>query len=169
MTRVFTSILPIGIFMLLLSSVAAIPDEQGIKGSETPDEVSQRETMDMIRKVGIAFMAYLGDQTPGSVSSGSGPFSYEEVRSRLRPSDTFFYMDKPPQYDAWGNPLEFWVNSEAWPDFQLLVRSPGRDGVFESEDYKSGTGENLARSLVLRSYDSDIVFIDGYWSRPPSK
>lgn len=157
MARIFTSILPLGISLFLLSSASP------------PAEVSQRETMDTIRKVGIAFMAYLGDQEPGSVSSGSGPFSYEEVRSRLRPSDTFFYMDEPPQYDAWGNPIEIWVNSEAWPDIELLVRSPGRDGVFESDGYKSGTGEDLARSLVLKSYDSDVVFIDGYWSKPPSE
>lgn len=128
-----------------------------------PDEIKQRQTLDAIHNVGIAFMAYLADEKPDSVSSGSGSFSYEEVRSRLRPSDSFFYMDEPPQFDAWGNPLEFWVNSEEWPDFQLLVRSPGRDGVFESGGYRSENGEYQTQILALRSYDSDIVFVDGYW------
>jgi hypothetical protein len=88
------------------------------------------------------------------------PTSAEQLQEWLHPSDTFFYLIDIPTEDGWGHPLEVYVGSDLLAPAVFLIRSPGRDGVFETEEYEVGP-------FPRRDYDADIVWAAGYFLRWP--
>lgn len=66
-----------------------------------------------------------------------------------------------PARDGWGEPIEVYLRRDELPAEQVVViRSPGRDGVFDSDCYTVGPfdGEDA---------DQDIVWADGFFMRWP--
>jgi hypothetical protein len=73
------------------------------------------------------------------------------------------YLQSIPKEDGWGHPYEFYLNTKNVTAPQVMsIRSPGRDGRFESEDYSTG-GFDPDR------FDEDIVWVDGFFVRWPQK
>jgi hypothetical protein len=144
------------------------------------DRNKQKRTIADLRNVGTALMAWLVDAldepasgvtvdatpTPEDTStpeegvvrlSDYQRVPYSEVMSLVAPT----YMREPPRSDAWGHELEYYVNRhDLLGDRVILVRSPGRDGVFEGDEYREGQFDPAAA-------DADLVWADGFFVRQP--
>lgn len=131
----------------------------------------QKRTVSDIRNLGTAYMSWLTDQV-GAASAGQGKRAFsisrynsrrteEQIRADLRPSDSFYYMKDIPMTDGWGHPLDVWISDNILAASVILIRSPGRDGVFTSDTaYDVGAFEPT-------DFDQDIVWADGYFIRWP--
>ena len=146
----------------------------------------QKQTIADIRNIGTAMMFWLvgalegapesasGEETTGtklpektgaspsdvvSFSSGTTPptMSHAELTSLLVP----LYIQSVPERDAWQNPFEFRLEVENLDADRLTaIRSPGRNGSFESDVYRAGVFD-------ARDWDQDIVWADGQFVRRP--
>lgn len=86
-----------------------------------------------------------------------------EVEALLHPSNTFFYMQTVPARDGWDEPLEVYLRrDELYAESVVVIRSPGRDGVFDGDCYTVG-------SFDPEDADQDIVWADGFFMRWPAK
>lgn len=90
--------------------------------------------------------------------------SHEELAAALVPD----FLDELPRTDGWGHPLEFCLEPAGAatgtdePRYRLGVRSPGRDGRFDSGDYAVG-------GFPPDSFDRDLLWLDGFlvtWPDP---
>lgn len=132
----------------------------------------QRRTMADLRGLGTAWMSWLTDQT-GAAAAGSGKVydvaGYSEVEfptlaGYLRPTDTFFYAQEVPQFDAWGHPYRFAMGAiNGLVIDRLLICSRGRDDALDT------CAEPLIPVGPFHStdYAQDIVWADGYFVRWP--
>ncbi|MEM7587477.1 MAG: hypothetical protein AAF560_29075, partial [Acidobacteriota bacterium] len=84
--------------------------------------------------------------------------SYDRVVEALVPK----YLDEVPRVDGWGHPYEFAINEDLLGISVLGIRSPGRDGEFDTDDYVVGP-------YNLEAYDRDPVWVDGFFGRWPQK
>lgn len=163
-----------GLTAAILLGGCGVPGEAAGQEAESTEEAvasdaaMQKETLSRIRNLGNAMMSWLTDQV-GAASAGQSvavrdyglePTSAGELQEWLHPSDTFFYMKDIPMEDGWGHPLEVYVSSELLAASVFMIRSPGRDGVFEAEEYE-------VHGFPREDYDSDIVWVDGYFIRWP--
>ena len=97
--------------------------------------------------------------------------TYAQLKVHLYPpgqedrpqQEKFFYMEVIPEFDGWGHPYEFYLNENLLMSNVMLVRSPGRDGVFS--DYPNN--QYPTGSFDPSNYDDDIVWADGYMVRWP--
>lgn len=68
-----------------------------------------------------------------------------------------------PDHDPWGNAYEFCLEREDFAHGGTMgIRSAGRDGEFQAEDYVEGAFEPS-------EFDKDIVLVDGFFMRWPLK
>jgi hypothetical protein len=120
---------------------------------------AQLETVKTLRNLGTAYLSYMVDQDDfgGDGPRTDSPLTIEELRERLHPSEEFFYMLEVPERDGWGNALEFWVRPTEWPKYDVLIRSPGSDGKFESSVFWDDG------AYPARRHSKDIVWADGYF------
>ena len=82
----------------------------------------------------------------------------------LQPSENLFYMKDVPEFDGWGHPFEFYKNDNLLANTVMLIRSPGRDGVFTEAN---GSTMYTVEPFEFSNYDEDIVWADGYFIRWP--
>lgn len=127
-----------------------------------PDRQAQLETLDEMRHLGQAVLAFLVEQV-GAAAAALPEFraedfhqvSYDEVRKILASR-----LPAVPQTDGWGHPLEFrWNLGDSWGSRLVMIRSPGRDGRFDDAYEYS--------AFPFREYDQDIVWVDGQFVRWP--
>ncbi len=148
---------------------------------------AQKQTVTDLRNTGTAWMSWLTDESsnPESIpdliksqetrvtigfakhhvpTSGTEykKLTYAETVKILRPSDTFFYMQDIPKTDGWGHELEYYVNENILDAAVLLIRSPGKDGVFSGNFYQ-------VQPTPAEEYDNDIVWADGYFVTWPAQ
>lgn len=131
----------------------------------------QRRTMGELALVGSAWMNWLTDQS-GSASAGQtkifdrstlADVTYPELFGYLHPSDSFFYMQSVPEYDAWGSRILYWKNPNLRADRLLGICAAARGDVFETcKDKTFPIGPFLSTD-----FDSDIVWADGAMIRWP--
>ncbi len=129
------------------------------------DYKKQMATVANIRILGDAYVSWLTDQV-GAASAGktiavedySLNLTVDELLICVQPS----YVDDVSLDDGWGHPLELYGSAlgNMLDARVLLIRSPGRDGLFEGGEYEVG-------SFAVKDYDSDIVWADGYFVRWP--
>ena len=120
----------------------------------------QKRTIADMRNLGTAWMSWLTDQVGGSGPLPSGLPEHptaEELEAVLSPT----YILKVPKTDGWGHPFELWINSDLMQTPTMLIRSPGRDGVFEEGD----PFEEV--QFPIGDYDRDLVWVDGIFVRYP--
>lgn len=144
-------------------------EEREQRPAET-DEDAQARTIRDIRSIGVGMFAWLNDQVDTGVGE-SPPYvpietidlrkyssiSYKELKEILVPD----YLTSIPENDAWGHPLEFYLNSKApWGLQVMAVRSPGRDGKFSALSYSTG-------SFPRDQFDEDIVWAEDVFVRQP--
>jgi len=143
------------------------------------DARAQAETVRTIRSAGVAMYSWWIDQpSAGSPKSrgmigqpGDGAAnpqqvylteiaqtSYTSLAKLLVP----LYIQKLPERDGWGNPLEYRLNL-ASPNAisQMSIRSPGRDGKFSCVTCVVG-------AFPSSDYDHDIVWADGFFVQWPN-
>lgn len=141
--------------------------ENGLSLEEL-EQTRQKETVTRLRSLGNAYMSWLTDQV-GAASAGARKFyvsdygrrlSRDEVMAELRPSDTFYYAVEVELDDGWGHPLEVWRGDNLLMSQVIMIRSPGRDGTFDGEEYDGVP-------FAATDYDRDIVWADGYFIRYP--
>jgi len=132
-------------------------------------KAKQKRTVAECRLAGSAMMAWITDQS-SAAAAGQGignvikvadypAISYSEVVSILVPT----YIETMPDRDGWKTFYDFHLNTtDPHSDFPLLIRSAGRDGQFEGDQYTIGAFE-------VTDYDRDIVWINGFFVRWPQK
>ncbi len=84
--------------------------------------------------------------------------SYENVVQLLVPK----YIGAVPELDGWGQPYQFAMNSNLRSGSTLGIRSPGKDGTFDTDDYIIGPYD-------VEDFDRDLVWTDGFFARWPAK
>lgn len=136
------------------------------------DKTAQRKTVADIRLLGTAMFSWLTDQV-GAAAAGQSqgqpvkrirmdeytPISHAELVKLLVPQ----YLQEVPERDGWGHPYELYLlrgNNTA--PYIMSIRSPGRDGKFETGDYVLGPFDP-------DQFDQDIVWADGYFVRWPQR
>ncbi len=61
-----------------------------------------------------------------------------------------------PELDAWGNKYEFYIDLESRELHSFCIRSPGKNGLFETNRYK-------VEEYGPLEFHRDIVGVDGYF------
>jgi general secretion pathway protein G len=119
------------------------------------DRARQKRSMADMRLIATAWESRASD-TQSYLVSGftfpTAPVTYTDLYTALAPT----YLRNLPRYDGWGQPFEF----GAGPDPKHYgVRSAGRDGVYEGDNYNSVETPNP---------DCDIVFGGGNFVQYPA-
>ena len=115
------------------------------------DRARQKRTMADIRSIAQAWEGSYSER--GSYSTAGLTFPTAVTFDQLSASLTPTYMRSIPKVDGWGRPLQFGSESKRYG-----IRSSGRDGKYETDDYDEGAGENP---------DCDIVYSNGNFVRFP--
>lgn len=125
-----------------------------------------KRTIADMRTLGTAWMEWTGaeDLIP-SVGVDDGlidlaalgpPATVADLASLLGPD----YLPTPIELDGWKNPLELRILLGEDGTASLLIRSAGRDRIWQSESYQVGP-------FVPGDYDQDLVWMDGFFVRWP--
>jgi type II secretion system protein G len=115
------------------------------------ERARQKRTMADIRSVAQAWETRNSEEGTFAAAGFTFPaaVAYDDLRGDLSPT----YMKAIPRYDGWGRPLQFGAVGKIYG-----IRSAGRDGIFETDTYEQGAGENP---------DCDLVFSNGNFIRYP--
>lgn len=132
----------------------------------------QRRTMADLHGLGVAWLSWLTDQT-GAASAGSSKtyntsgfaiVDYPTLNGFLHPTDTFFYAQDVPQFDAWGSPIRYAMGAINGAQIDsLFLCAPARNNAFEA----CSKAVIPMEPFLSTDYDQDIVWADGYFVRWP--
>ncbi len=146
------------------------------------DKARLGRTVADMRTVGVALMSWLVDRARGGedsfdIEGGTERASwqirassradsghaysvvpYSAMRELLVPK----YLDTLPEKDGWGQPYQYAINADLRAMAVLGMRSPGKDGKFDTDDYFQGPFD-------IDAYEKDIVWVDGYLGRWPAR
>jgi hypothetical protein len=147
---------------------------------ELADKQAQKRTVADLREIGAAFISWWIDEEPKNWTpdrqglhlswkvTGTFPtedavrafmaLPYEEVVKILVPD----YIAAVPKEDGWGHPYQFAINDDLTRSSVVSFRSPGRDGVFQSDLHEAGP-------FSFAEYDQDIVWSDGSFITWPQR
>ncbi|HEX6088508.1 MAG TPA: prepilin-type N-terminal cleavage/methylation domain-containing protein [Thermoanaerobaculia bacterium] len=115
------------------------------------ERARQKRTMADIRSIAQAWESLNSEK--GSYSAAGLTFPTAVTFDQLTTTLTPTYMRSVPKWDGWGRPLQFGSEKKLY-----AIRSSGRDGKYEGDDYDDGAGENP---------DCDIVYSNGNFVRFP--
>ena len=148
------------------SIFAWLTDQMGYKGSEPPGispipvslAVRSPDTLNFQarRSRGALLTQIVAQGQVNEVDLKDYPrISFDDLKKLLVPH----YIQDLPEKDGWGHPYEYYLNSkDLGSKHSMAIRSPGRDGKYESSRYSVGT-------FPPDSFDEDIVWADGYLVR----
>ncbi len=157
----------------------ALAAATGQEPAPASDKIKQEKTLGAMREIGRAMLAWLTDRRT------TGDDGFTPPSSEVRASFTIHRTGRPerfpyallshaeleqvlvptflpmlPKRDAWGHPLQFAVNSDLLAHNLVAIRSPGKDGEFDTDDYE-------IKGFLFDEYGQDIVWADGYGVRWP--
>jgi prepilin-type N-terminal cleavage/methylation domain-containing protein len=124
----------------------------------------QKRTMSDQKIIGTAMMSWLTDNAGGAAAAGQDVTSVpiitaSDLEDELVPQ----YIQDFTHRDSWGHAFDFRLNVADPNRLEVMViRSTGRDGVFEADDYTAGAFDPT-------DYDQDLVWMDGGFVRWPQK
>lgn len=124
----------------------------------------QKRTMSDQKIIGTAMMSWLTDQAGAAAAAGQDVtgvpvITADDLEDELIPQ----YIQNFTHRDSWGHPFDFRLSVDDPNQLQVMaIRSTGRDGVFEGDDYTTGAFEPT-------DYDQDLVWMDGGFVRWPQK
>ena len=163
----------IAVQLLLLGPSASVANDAARGAGDSV--AKSRATIQAMRDVGIAMMSWLTEQEDarqgardrGTAEEGEDPntvpvgafdrISHEDLAKLLVPT----YLPALPEHDAWGHAFELYLNRDDLGGRRVfLIRSPGRDGRFDTDDYELG-------AFAVGQADEDLVWSDGYFVRWP--
>ena len=128
-------------------------------------KAKQKRTMAEIHETGKAMISWLTDQLSAAaagaqsvdVTAYGDAIDVAELSGLLTPD----YIARIPERDAWGHALEYHLRTEDVAAHRvMLIRSPGLDGAFSSDDYPH-------EAFATTDFDQDIVWADGLFIRWP--
>jgi hypothetical protein len=125
----------------------------------------QGQTMANMRAIATAWEARASDVKAYNAAGAdfavpAVELSHDDMSRLLTPK----YIPILPRYDAWGHPLEFRVDSSVTATAQQYsIRSPGRDGIFQT----TGATANSYAEGAFECFDCDIVYADGHFAAWP--
>lgn len=134
-------------------------------------KAKQKRSMVDMRSTGMAWLSWVTDQV-GAASAGQSKtydyggmavVNYADLAARLRPSNTFFYMEEVPETDGWQQAYQFRQNVNMGASNIVLICSRGRDKLFDV----CATNPIPVESFISTNYDTDIVWADGFFVRWP--
>ena len=120
-------------------------------------KAKQKRTVADMRNIGTAWMSWVTDNVDDPETRLSEYPTAEELAGVLEGT----YIQEMPRTDGWKHPFEFWIARDLREAPLLYIRSPGRDGVFETDDLFQET------PFDPYEYDRDIVWADGYFTHYP--
>jgi hypothetical protein len=127
-------------------------------------KAKQKRTMADIAEVGGVWSELTMGYAERPEAAGSAEVSLIDSAGPVPPNEILGllqeHMEIVPLNDGWQHPLEFHVRSDPGAAWQRLIRSPGRDGVFDGDVYQAG-------SFRATDYDGDVVWADGDFIRWP--
>lgn len=131
-------------------------------------KAKQKRTMAEMRNVGTAWMSWVTDQLSAASAASSGSMfrgseltediTYVELYSALRPTETFFYMQEVPQFDAWHYSFVFAQSPDLKSASVVAIASGAADGNVPDLMTDFPVAPFAATDFV-----SDIVWSDGYF------
>jgi type II secretion system protein G len=134
-------------------------------------KAKQKRTMGDIRNVGTAWFSWFQDQVGAAAAGTGGTGTYEfgnltalssdALLQTLYVSNTMFYIQDVPQKDGWGSDYEYAAGADLSAVQVMGIRSPGRQGTFETDSYQMGP-------FIATQYEQDIVWADGFFVRYPA-
>jgi hypothetical protein len=135
---------------------------------DTAGKEKQRQAYRDIHTIGTAIAVWLSDHP----AEGS-PSRQETQKSSYDPNDCPLishnqlealltrYISKVPETDPWGHSYELRLKvNDTYSNRIFMIRSPGRDGVYDTEPYVSG-------AFDPNDLDQDLVFADDFMIRWP--
>lgn len=115
----------------------------------------QKRTMADMRGIAVAWEARAIDTKAYNAaavgfSMPAAPLTYNDLSTLLAPT----YMRNIPRLDGWYHPLDFATDQPIGGPAaaEYAIRSPGRDGAFQTGPYTPGGTTN---------FDCDIIFSSG--------
>jgi prepilin-type N-terminal cleavage/methylation domain-containing protein len=126
----------------------------------------QKRTVADVRSIGLAWFSWVTDNAGAPAPGRAGStfdfgeytsISYPELVQILRP----IYLSEVPSRDGWGHALEFARSDNLDTLLPIGIRSSGRDGVFEGDEYSND-------AFLGTDYDRDIVWVGGFFFQYPS-
>lgn len=172
----------------LRAAPADAVQEETSNAAERADEAKAKRTLQAMRDGGTGMFSWVTDQiiasdqasaesfradssgaatdaepereTPDTITWAACPaISYEELNALLVPD----YIAELPRRDGWGHDLQYCLDREPTEAQRWIagIRSPGRDGAFQSDIYTAGP-------FAASAPDRDVVWMDGYFITWPS-
>ena len=135
-------------------------------------KAKQKRTMTDMRQIGAGWLSWVTDQV-GASSAGQaktydpselGEITYAQLHGRLRPTNTFFYVQDLPQIDGWQEAYRFHQNPAAEGAQVMMICSRARDKTFDTCD----EAQIPVSAFESTNYDTDIIWADGFFIRWPS-
>ena len=146
------SVIELLIAMMIIGIIAAIAMGNYFNAVH---RAKQKRTMTDIRTVAVAWEARAVDvrqyNAAAAIDLPPAVITADELNEMLTPT----YVRGIPRTDGWGFPFDFRLdNAVGLPTAAAAyaIRSPGRDGKFETDKYPGGATTN---------YDCDIVYTSG--------
>lgn len=146
------SVIELLVAVLIIGIIAAIAIGNYMNAIQ---RAKQKRTMADMRVVATAWEARAVDtrqyNAAGAYALPSEMLTFDQMTLMLIPT----YVRSAPRVDGWGHALEFHVDQaigSAVPAAAYALRSPGRDGAFQTGDYAGG---------ATTEFDCDIVYASG--------
>ncbi len=132
----------------------------------SPDQVAQEATIKRIRDLGTAVMSWFTDAVSASDGRQVDVADYSAIsHGALVNLLVPLYISDVPTKDGWGRRFEFFLpldDQGLLASSVVLIRSPGREGIFDHDVYVAG-------AFADDAFDEDIVWADGYFVRWPGR
>lgn len=127
-------------------------------------KAKQKRTMSDQKIIGTAMMSWLTDRAGAAAAAGQDVTQVPEITATDLESELIpQYIQDFSHRDSWGHAFDFRLNLEDPNQLEVMViRSAGRDGVFEGGTYTTGAFDPT-------DYDRDLVWMDGGFVRWPQK
>lgn len=124
----------------------------------------QKRTMSDQKIIGTAMMSWLTDNVGAAAAAGQDVTTVPVITAGSLEAELVpQYIQHFTQRDSWGHAFDFRLNVDDPNQLEVMViRSTGRDGVFEGTEYTAGAFDPT-------DYDRDLVWMDGGFVRWPQK
>ena len=134
--------------MIVVAIIALISAVAMVAYFTAVDRARQKRTVSDMRTIAAAWEARASEMQSYVVAGYAFPeteVTYEQLSDALRPT----YTRAVSRLDGWGRPYQF-ATGDGPKDY--AIRSAGRDGIFQEEEYTPGETDDP---------DCDVVYANG--------
>ncbi len=164
--RFHMTILELGIVLASITIVSALIVPNFLDNLQ---KAKQKKTVADIRNVGTAYFSWITDQV-GAAAAGQQQVErvdwrefHQQLKSPQLSELLKDYIQTVPATDGWHHAYDYDRNDALQRGSVFFgIRSPGRNGKFESDVYNVET-------FNPTQYDEDIVWVDGFFVQWPGR